>query len=440
MTQSRACPHPDGPAGAESVCDHLVRAKAGWVNCYRWFLGRGMDSELLCAHCTEVREQSGLVITKPICEKCFDLILDEIADPVGFRGSPEIKQRRIPLTVDPVRLFTINYDLVDLAPVQGFLHQWLGLDAKGCVVSVDIANSVVRELVEISPIAEPEPDHKPWNGRRLTHRLHASGDGKYIAVVNDYGQRGLVIEVASSRITMALDGGDYHPNTVPFSVCFVTHDRSVLVHRTAWNRLDASDPATGELLTDRMLPELRGEKCPPHYLDYFHGRLYPSPDGKRVLDDGWLWHPLGIPAIWSVQAWLSGNVWESEDGPTRRQLCHRDYWDHGMCWLDNEHVAIGGLGDSDLMMPPGARIFARAQESDWNEVSTFTGPSGEFLSNGSWLFSTDATGLSIWDVSGGLLAGQVPGFRPLRMHPSSHELIEIVPQGLKVWSSSMPEG
>ena len=55
--------------------------------------------------------------------------------------------------------------------------------------------------------------------------------------------------IRGSRPTLHLDGGVYHENTVPFSACFVPFQgRDVLVHRTAWNRLDAADPATGKSL------------------------------------------------------------------------------------------------------------------------------------------------------------------------------------------------
>jgi len=118
------------------------------------------------------------------------------------------------------------------------------------------------------------------------------------------------------------------PETVPFSFGFASwQGRVVVIHRTAWNRLDVSDASTGQFLSERGPTGYQaGEQRPQHYLDYFHGALYLSPKGTRILDDGWVWHPVGIPAVWSVEQWLSGKVWESEDGETRREVCARTYY------------------------------------------------------------------------------------------------------------------
>lgn len=135
-------------------------------------------------------------------------------------------------------------------------------------------------------------------GEPKSPHLHASADGAFAAVVNDYGRFGEVLDLTTGRATLALDGGDYNEETVPFSLAFARHgDATVVVHRTDWNRLDVSDARTGELLTARP------SDAPEHKLDYFHGALYLSPGGSRILDDGWIWHPVGFPAVWSLDRW-----------------------------------------------------------------------------------------------------------------------------------------
>lgn len=90
---------------------------------------------------------------------------------------------------------------------------------------------------------------------------------------------------------MEMDTQDGHSETVPFSVMFFTHNKqTLLIHRTNWNRLDISAPSTGALLTERTFADNYGA-------EYFHGGLYSSPDGKKVLDDGWVWHPIGWPSL-----------------------------------------------------------------------------------------------------------------------------------------------
>jgi hypothetical protein len=220
--------------------------------------------------------------------------------------------------------------------------------------------------------------------------------------------------------------------TVPFSFSFATHHgRTICIHRTKWNRLDVSDAASGELLTARDTGTGKSLR-----LDYFHGGLQLSPGGARILDDGWIWHPVGMPVVWDVERWLNGSLWESEDGASRFELCGRAYyWDNGMCWLDHSRVAIGGIGDDDLLIVPGARIFELRPDGGWREVFTFPGPSGAFLSDGIRLYSADDSGLSVWDAKTGVRIGRLEGFQPQKIHPRSHELIALGERRLSVWTA-----
>ena len=324
--------------------------------------------------------------------------------------------------------------IVSVAPIAGLPHKWAALDSGGSILIVDSASRTTIPQAQIELIREP--DHEPWCDHALHPHIHVSPSGKYAAVVNDYGKRGLVAELATKRTTIAIHGGDYCSETVPFSLCFVSvAGRDLLIHRADWNRLDVSDPETGLLLTGRGPTSYKSnEDRPLHYLDYFHGRLHPSPGFTSVLDDGWIWHPIGVPSVWSLERWLSENVWESEDGPTRHELCGRNYyWDHPMTWIGNRRIALGGIGSDDNEITPGARIFELAAGGTWKEVFSFTGPDGPFFSNGSELFSADESGLSIWNPLSGMRIGHVADCRPQGMHPLSHEFLSYDGERLLIW-------
>ncbi|MEZ4446946.1 MAG: hypothetical protein R3B72_48145 [Polyangiaceae bacterium] len=251
-----------------------------------------------------------------------------------------------------------------------------------------------------------------------------SRDGRSAAVVNDYGRQGQVIDLRHGRVTMQLDGGDYHPDTVPFSAAFVdVGGRSLLAHRTSWNRLDLSDPRDGALLTARGPTSYRrGEERPEHYLDYFHGALRVSPSHRRIADDGWVWHPIGVVTTWELEPWLA-DPWESEDGASRGSLCARDYyWDHALCWIDDDVIAVGGIGEDDAWIIDGARIF---DASTGRERLAFAGPGGTFFSDGASLYASDEGGLSRWDPRDGHRTGHVPGFRPTHHHRAAGELVSL---------------
>jgi hypothetical protein len=438
-----ACDHLEA---AERVltCPHLAGPLTWGVTYYRWLTGVGLDAELLCSECVTRREAGEEIEIVSICDACRAVLEDELGGLGGVRGRPEIRVqlKAIDERITETQLPWTAAAILDLASVEG-AASWLVVLRDGTVSLVDADSGEVRELYSIE-LPAAEPDHNPWNGHPLTPRLHASIDASFAAIVNDYGRYGKVYDLRTGRSTLELDAGDYHPETVPFSFAFVEHrGRTVAIHRTAWNRLDVSDAESGQLLTVRgPTSYLEGEDRPEHYLDYFHGRLIVSPDRKRILDDGWVWHPVGIPNVWSLERWLRTNLWESEDGPSTVSLAHRDYyWDHGMCWLDSERIALGGIGEDDAGMIEGVRIFNVAaadssKRSSWRyarEVGAFAGPAGTFFSDGGRLFTVDQAALSIWDVEAAALTGTIDGFNPTRQHTRSRELIELAERGLRRW-------
>lgn len=334
--------------------------------------------------------------------------------------------------------------IADLAPVRDHDRPvWLALGEDGTISRWDLAGGT-HEVVGATTVAE-EVDREPWNGRWLQRRLHASHDGSFAAVVNDHGRFGEVVDLRTGEVTLTLDNQGYNEETVPFSLAFAQHrGRCVVIHRTDWNRLDVSDARTGMLLTDRSLPEqTAADAVPEHDLDYFHGALYVSPDGKRVLDDGWVWHPVGIPAVWDLVEWIENNAWESEDGPSRVDVCDRGYyWNHSVTWIDSTRVAVEGLGDDNGVLRPGARIFDTSRTGPaelWRsptaaELLAFEGPTGRFFSDGTHLFSCGDTELSVWDPTEGKLLGIVPGFSPTHHHPGARQFCRLADGVVRLWS------
>lgn len=430
------------------VCPHIRPHLEPWQKYVKWYVGAGLDVELICSECADRRGHGADISVDLMCEECFDNATNEVAYQIGVRGTPEIRTRSKPFdfTLREIATPSSLGSIIDLAPIVSGLNSiWLLLGEDGAISRFD---AEIGDSVPLASSSVPsEPGHKAWAGHQLRRRLHASKRGDFAAVVNDYGHHGQVIDLATGKVTKALDGGDYHPETVPFSLAFAESNGGTLViHRTAWNRLDISDPSTGKLLTERRPTSYqRGEERPEHYLDYFHGALHISPNGELIVDDGWIWHPVGIPTVWSLERWVTENVWESEGGSTKRDICARDYyWDHAIVWLTDSKVVVGGIGDDDNDMIDGARIFDIAgygdigpnwrQDSHWaQEVASFAGPAGTFFADGELLFSSDAAGLSRWDPVDGARTGLVPNFHPTRQHPGTTELAELSEGVLRLW-------
>jgi hypothetical protein len=418
-------------AGMSRMCRHLFGSEEGGEH-VRLLTGRGLEFDLCCVDCDRAARDGSPPELLLACEGCVALFDGADWALVAWRGEPEILARpeRFDTTVVDVPL---PVAAADLAPVAaGSRPVWLLLTEDGQIGRFDAGSGEWDPLARATVPAEP--DHKPWVGHRLRQRLHGDLLGDFAAIVNDYGHHGQVVDLRTGAVTLSLHGGDYHPETVPFSLAFIRHQgRAVVIHRTGWNRLDVSDAATGELLTSRGPTSYRrGEPRPEHYLDYFHGALHLSPGGRWIADDGWVWHPAGVPTVWDAHRWLRDYVWESEDGPSWRPLCQRGYlWDTPMCWTGENLLAISGIGDDDEAMLPGVRIFDVSTDA---QVTAFAGPAGALFAAMGRLYSAAPDGLDVWDPLTGERTGTIPGFVPASHHPAAGELAGISGGILRRWT------
>src|SRR5262245_10122550 len=407
------CGHPASGDGPEVCIDILVPGgpQPAYLKCYP---GVGLERVLLCVPCADELAEGRPPRTFALCQQCLWDALD--GDFLGVRVA-DVVERPEGLATEVSR-HPLPAPDVDLAYAPAAAC-WYGLGGDGSV------HRLGGDWSSAGVVAEAGDDHG------VAARLAVAMTGSFVAVADDHGRYGVVVDTASGAITMRLDAGGDHEESAPFSVAFARlGEREVLVHRTAWNRLEVSDPATGE----RLVP---GEPSPDHHRDYGHGRLYVSPGGGRLLDDGWVVHPYGLPVTWSL----------AEGGPSWCMLDRREsYWDHGMCWIDDQRVAIEGIGLADDHMVAGARVFdvtRRSRESTgrWpaaRELTQFPGPAGDLFSDGVRLFSSSDDGLSVWSLADGALIAHLDGFRPRYHSRATGQLVELREAEVAVWSYSPP--
>src|SRR5262249_31206211 len=161
------------------------------------------------------------------------------------------------------------------------------------------------------------------------------------------------------------------------------------------------------------------EERPEHYLDYFHGGLAVSPGGDWIVDNGWVWHPLGGVISWSLRRWIEENPWGSEDGLAKRGLWGPDYFlDGPPCWIHERTVAIWGYGNDEENLIPAALLF---DVESGRRVRWFAGPIGSFIFDRYLFCSSPDAGTSAWDVATGERLFQDASFRPTTFHPGTGE-------------------
>jgi len=330
--------------------------------------------------------------------------------------------------------------ILDACAIHSDFGHLLVLTADGGLhgLSFDTGAHVRLSTVDFPNIKTDDPDGF-FGGPR--YRLHASPDGSHAAIVIDMGRHEIVVDTRSGAVTLRLDGGDYCEETVPFSACFLRHEgRNVFIHRTAWNRLECSDPVTGELLTSRHIASYEsGGDRPAHYLDYFHGRLRPSPSDRQIFDDGWVWQPVSVPRVWSVSAWLVANPWESEDGTSIVDLDARDDWNTPACWIDERQFVMWGLAtwDEDEFAEAGqgrgVRVFdvtERKQSSDGRWPMDIPAKVSDLFCDGARLYVATDVETTAWDVASRSQVAAWPGFTARLLDRARHTLLAFGPDAI----------
>ncbi|MCP3102317.1 hypothetical protein LZ198_25940 [Myxococcus sp. K15C18031901] len=414
-----ACGHAAPVAGR--ACHHLPSDPEA---CYfLFFTGQGDERHALCEDCA--RTEAPLTLAdRPLCAACQRAIEMRLSCLIGTRGVPRPRVRQTSLRFEHRDLSLTAFEGAApraIAPVGTEAHsRWLAVDATGGLLLLDL------DAGDTTRVGTLPPESVTLDAEL---ELRVSDCGGFAAVANRFGSRGVVVSLRSGAVTMRLDRGDYHETRCSFSVAFFQDEgRARIVHATQWNRLDVSDPATGELLTPRGDAVDNEDGPAEHSLDYFHCGLTVSPDGEWLLDDGWVWHPVGIPTTLSLRRWLRENVWESEDGPSRQSLRDIPYfWDGPSCFLGPRTLALWGLGGDVDHLLDAALLFdvERGALLRW-----FPGPRGEFRGDGTRLFASAAdTGTQVWDSETGERLHEEPGLVPTAWHPGARCFLTVRDDG-----------
>jgi predicted NAD-dependent protein-ADP-ribosyltransferase YbiA (DUF1768 family) len=419
------CEH-QGAETTGEACVHLLESFVRPRPLHRWFRGGAPGDARYALICPACRD--GLPAAPPLrtlCGDCFDA--HAYGDLRADVGRPAFATRASGLRFErrEIRLDALPCDaLLAIAPIARMPHAWIALRRDGRFVRLDVARGAAEEggRIELARLDAGDPPEI---------ELTVAPGGDLVAIAAGKGRAAQVIEPASGRVLRAWERDDYHPEHCRHPLgLFELDGRLLLLHATEWNRLDVMDPRTGERLTERESPTCRPRAA--HYLDYFHAALRISPDGERVIDDGWIWHPWGQVRAFSLRRFVRENAFESEDGESVRELAGREwFWDGPIAWLDETRVAIWGEGDEDTKLVPAAQIW---DVERGERLRTFHGPAKGFFAVCGLLVAGDAERIEAWDPETGERLAEAEGGAILAVHPRSGELIGRGEAGaLRVW-------
>lgn len=239
------------------------------------------------------------------------------------------------------QLEQIDSPILAIAPIQTDENNLYILSQNGCLYRYDVLQQQLFTI--FNNITLPI-----LNTRELRHYgtpiydIKCSANGKFVAIYVDYGQFGIILDIEKQRTILEIDTQNYYEDTVPFSLAFTTFEHDdIVIYRSDWNRLESFNLSQNISTTARYIAPYERNHRPEHYLDYFHGALYVSPNDEYILDDGWVWQPYAVPHLWSLPTWLMQNPFESEDGASLQAVIFdEEDWDYPMCWLDNQRFAL----------------------------------------------------------------------------------------------------
>ncbi|MCE9673221.1 hypothetical protein LY474_35980 [Myxococcus stipitatus] len=417
--ESLTCGHVAPAAGR--ACRHLLSAPEAPYSLF--FTGQGDERHLVCEDCERAEEPAARADSS-LCLACLRAREGRPFGLISLHGKPEARTRRTSLRFEhrdhprPELEGTTPRAITPMGAEPR--SRWLAVDARGGLLQLDLDAGTTTRLGALPPDSvQLDADLE----------LHVSACGGFAAVANRYGSRGVVIALGTGAVTMKLERGDYHETRCVFPLAFFEdggHAR--LVHGTRWNRLDISDPATGALLTPRDDEPPGEDTAPAHALDYFHCGLTVSPDGQWLADDGWVWHPVGVLTTLSLRRWLHENVWESEDGPSRRQLRDIPYfWDGPCCFVDARTLAVWGLGSNPDRLLDAALLF---DVESGALLRWFPGPRGALRADGRFLLASAVEGgTQVWDWETGERLHEEPGLVPTSWHPAARCLLTVRDDG-----------
>lgn len=375
----------------------------------------GSDYTPLCVPCSEGTPSLG-----ECCDPCRLAFLhtDTFGTFDGFGGTVPTPRTRedgrtlIAETVD-VRE-SLRERVIALAPVpSGSRPGWLMLTESWRLVVLELPRGVIlaeHPVIPAERIPRPVPD--PRYPSNTPHpKLLVSPDGRFAAVLLERTRHGVIVDLADGATLAVLDRGDYHPDVSGWPFAFFTRDgRAHAIHAIDWNRLAVVDLERGTTLASES--EEQGD-------DYFLGPITVNPSGTWLATAGWVWQPVGILRVRSIET-LLGDVVEDR---MYRYLNQTGYhWNGPNLWLDDARILVWGLGDDDQRMVDAGVVFDLSRAS--NEITgLWPGlPYGSLHADPResriWCCSRSTT--SIWDAVTGerlaQVAAETSAFHPTLRH------------------------
>lgn len=284
-------------------------------------------------------------------------------------------------------------------------HTGFVLDKQWTISRIDTHTGHVTKIIDL-PQDERSDDY--------LYQLVPGIQDRYLAFTYQHTDRrdmnrGYVLNTETCEVILNLDTQDSLGGLTNFPVNFFTLDgKDLIVHGTDWNRLDISDLATGEILTNRNLDETPEEKEEWSCFSERNGHIVVSPDQTRAACVGWVWHPIGVAHTWRLDNWLRSNPFEVDVSEEKVSQAAWDYdWGATIRWVGNQRLAIWS-GDEFLIDAKNPHVLI-VDVTNSDQRLRIEGPENNFYTDGEVLIAARSSGVGLWSAEDGDLLAMHPG-------------------------------
>jgi hypothetical protein len=202
--------------------------------------------------------------------------------------------------------------------------------------------------------------------------------GQYLAVYVERGTKALLFK--GDQMLGEMNRSYYQADVYDYPITLGTlpDGRTVLIHCPyEYNVLEIEDAETRESLTER---DNEAD-------DVFHSRLEVSPDGRRLLSVGWIWHPYATLKVFDLAAVLRDPALLDGKGETP-PADDLDGEVAGACWLDADRIAVST--STEMLITKESRselgVWSLA-ESAWTQRHRMSFPLGQLIACGETVIS-----------------------------------------------------
>jgi hypothetical protein len=161
----------------------------------------------------------------------------------------------------------------------------------------------------------------------------ASPDGRTAVIYERLGTKGLVLR--DGEILREIDRSYYQANSYEYPVTLFHEPggQLLLAHcPKVYNKIELEVAETGQLLTasDDRKPS-----------DCFHSRFAASPNGKRLLSAGWVWHPMDVVEHFDVTRALA-DPHHLDNGDSLPDSGPEEV---SACWLNDDTIVVCSVAE-----------------------------------------------------------------------------------------------